>query len=444
MRNARIYDIHSALKTETAGQASGHGVQFTLLKLQYSKDEIGYSLHARPSSFSSAGFQTTDLLGHLGFARQRCTCVGGQEAYCRGVGTEFNIAGFGAAFEKAFTVMEEAERHLAACGYVLEQPEGCGYFFGKPSGTRHRAFSAGGGDGHTAPQSKVEKMSEDDSFGFAMTFISGGPSKGWVIHYRPKHLPLSAEMRAVIEFLDLRSFRQCPAFDFDSCFWRFVELQARDDYLFGGNAGIVHTAFEAHATQFSPAVRSLIEANSVVRPFGLGFLPIQAEQPEISLQVRPTQAQSSTAKQQGSVRSMKGDYQYDVAISFAGTERPYAERLAEIVRDVGFRVFYDDFYPDQLWGKDLIVFFDDIYRKQAHYCVVFVSSEYCTRMWTNHERRSAQARMLEARGREYILPIRVDDSELPGMPPTVGYLALGQYNVEQIAALLIKKLMADR
>ena len=34
-------------------------------------------------------------------------------------------------------------------------------------------------------------------------------------------------------------------------------------------------------------------------------------------------------------------------------------------------------------------------------------------MWTNHERKSAQARALKEKGAEYILPIQVDNSELP-------------------------------
>lgn len=442
MSNAHGRDIHSALKTESVGQASGQGVQFMLLKLQYGKDEIGYSVHAKPSSFSSAGLQITDFLSHLGFVRQRCAYISGQEAYCRGVRAGFDISHFGPAFERAFAIMEEAEHHLEACGYSLEQPEGWGYFLGKSSGTRHRARSVREGNGHTSPQSKTQKTSEDDFFSFAMTFIGRGPSKGWVFHYRPKHLPLSAEVRSVIEFLGLRSFRECPVFDFDSCLWRLIERQERQDHLFGGNAGFVDSSFDAHTTRFSPAVRSLIEANTTLRPFGLEFLPIQPEQPEPSQRVRATNAQPPAGEQQGSAIAARREYQYDVAISFAGTERPYAERLAEIIRDAGFRVFYDDYYPDQLWGKDLVVFFDEIYRKRSLYCVIFTSAEYCSRLWTNHERRSAQARMLEARGKEYILPIKTDDSELPGMPPTVGSLALGQYDIDQIGALLIKKLMA--
>jgi hypothetical protein len=133
-------------------------------------------------------------------------------------------------------------------------------------------------------------------------------------------------------------------------------------------------------------------------------------------------------------------YQYDVALSFAGTERSHAEELAQRVRDAGFEVFYDGFYPEQLWGKDLASVFDRIYRKESRFCVMFVSREYAERMWTNHERRSAQARALEEKGREYILPVQIDDTDLDGLPPTVGHVALTQYSIEHVAELLVKKL----
>ncbi|MDO8672976.1 MAG: TIR domain-containing protein, partial [Dehalococcoidia bacterium] len=107
---------------------------------------------------------------------------------------------------------------------------------------------------------------------------------------------------------------------------------------------------------------------------------------------------------------------FDVALSFAGTERLHAEELAKQVRGAGFEVFYDGFYPEQLWGKDLASFFDRIYRKDSRFCVMFVSHEYAERMWTTHERRSAQARAVQEKGREYILPVRVDDTDLDGLP----------------------------
>ncbi len=135
-----------------------------------------------------------------------------------------------------------------------------------------------------------------------------------------------------------------------------------------------------------------------------------------------------------------GDRQYDVSISFASPERPLAERLAQMLRDAGFEVFYDDFYPEQLWGQDLVELFDRVFRTGSRYCVIFISKEYLERLWTNHERRSAQARALAEVGKEYILPIQVDASELPGLSPTIGYLSLKKYSIQQIGTILLRKL----
>jgi hypothetical protein len=100
-------------------------------------------------------------------------------------------------------------------------------------------------------------------------------------------------------------------------------------------------------------------------------------------------------------------------------------------------------YQEHLWGKDLFVFFDEIYRKKSRFCVMFVSEQYRDRMWTNHERQSAQARVLEEKGAEYILPIQVEQIELPGLRPTVGYIRLSpQRSIQDIAQVLIRKLQA--
>lgn len=115
---------------------------------------------------------------------------------------------------------------------------------------------------------------------------------------------------------------------------------------------------------------------------------------------------------------------FDVAISFAGSERSLAESLANKIQDAGFAVFYDNFYPEHLWGKNLAAFLDEVYRKRAKYCVVFVSNEYKERRWTSHELRSAQARALDMKGQDYILPIRIDATDLDGLPPTIGYMSI--------------------
>ena len=130
---------------------------------------------------------------------------------------------------------------------------------------------------------------------------------------------------------------------------------------------------------------------------------------------------------------------YDVALSFAGEDRQYAKELAELLKSGGYSVFYDEFERAELWGKDLYVDFSSVYRDLAHYCVVFMSKHYARKPWTNHERKSAQARAFEE-DREYILPVRLDDTEIPGILPTDGYLDLRLMSIEAICQVLVEKL----
>ena len=85
-------------------------------------------------------------------------------------------------------------------------------------------------------------------------------------------------------------------------------------------------------------------------------------------------------------------FEYDIALSFAGEDQNYVSRMAEILRSLNVHVCYDEFQSVDMWGKDLYVYLDEIYRKKACYCILFLSRHYATKAWTNHERKSAQAR----------------------------------------------------
>jgi hypothetical protein len=88
-------------------------------------------------------------------------------------------------------------------------------------------------------------------------------------------------------------------------------------------------------------------------------------------------------------------FQFDIALSFAGENRTYAADVAERLRGQGVRVFYDQYEQAMLWGKNLYDHLDYVYRRAARYCVLFISEHYADKVWTNHERQSAQARALE-------------------------------------------------
>jgi hypothetical protein len=132
-------------------------------------------------------------------------------------------------------------------------------------------------------------------------------------------------------------------------------------------------------------------------------------------------------------------HEYDVCLSSAAAQRLYVVEVAEGLHAAGVNVFCDFFETAELWGKDLVEHLDEIYRNRSRYCVLFASQAYADRMWTNHERRSAQARAILQRS-EYILPVRCDDAEIPGLLSTVGILDARVLSPAELVAEILRKL----
>src|SRR5678815_769953 len=132
-------------------------------------------------------------------------------------------------------------------------------------------------------------------------------------------------------------------------------------------------------------------------------------------------------------------FPYDVALSFAGQDRDYVDAVARFLAERGTAVFYDEFEQVNLWGKDLIIYLDEVYRTKARYCVIFISRHYAASLWASHEVRSAFSRAFKEHG-EYILPVRFDDTEIPGMHATVAYIDARNRGPEFVGELIRQKL----
>ncbi len=136
---------------------------------------------------------------------------------------------------------------------------------------------------------------------------------------------------------------------------------------------------------------------------------------------------------------MESGYKYQIALSFAGEDRAYAEELAEILSSKNISVFYDKYEKAQLWGKDLYQHLQKVYKDMAQYCVVFLSNSYAEKLWTKHELKQAQARAFKE-SEEYILPIKIDSTEIPGINETIGYIDLREDSISTVADLILQKL----
>jgi hypothetical protein len=70
---------------------------------------------------------------------------------------------------------------------------------------------------------------------------------------------------------------------------------------------------------------------------------------------------------------------------------------------------------------------------------MLVSENYQKRLWTNHERKAAQSRAFNS-SKEYILPIRLDDSTMDTLLDTTGYLDYRLMGNDKVVETLITKL----
>lgn len=133
------------------------------------------------------------------------------------------------------------------------------------------------------------------------------------------------------------------------------------------------------------------------------------------------------------------DFTYDVCLSFAGEDRSYVAEVADHLALHSVRVFYDTYERSALWGKDLYRHLDHIYQRAARFCVVFISRHYAAKLWTNHELGAAQARAFQE-NQEYILPARFDETELPGVRATMGYVDLRSIGPVEFSHVILDKL----
>ncbi|HEY0638247.1 MAG TPA: toll/interleukin-1 receptor domain-containing protein [Pseudonocardiaceae bacterium] len=135
-------------------------------------------------------------------------------------------------------------------------------------------------------------------------------------------------------------------------------------------------------------------------------------------------------------------YEYDVAISFSGSDRAVAEAISDALKAAGLRVFYDRDHEHLLLGEDLAVRLQETYLEQSRFAIVVVSRAFVASRWAgNWEWRAVQARMQQQRS-GYVLPYIMEDVVVPGLNPTIGHVLAAERSPEEFAALVIRKIRA--
>jgi hypothetical protein len=129
---------------------------------------------------------------------------------------------------------------------------------------------------------------------------------------------------------------------------------------------------------------------------------------------------------------------FDVAISYAGEDREVAEPIAAALERERISVFYDRYMEPELWGKELHRHLTDVYRRRVKFCVMVISTSYARKHWPTVEREAAVARAVQG-NLDYILPLRVDDTVVPGLPTTIVYIDLRSRTRDYVHEMIVKR-----
>jgi hypothetical protein len=108
--------------------------------------------------------------------------------------------------------------------------------------------------------------------------------------------------------------------------------------------------------------------------------------------------------------------QYDFALSFAGEDRAFAERLNDHLVDLGHTPFYDYAEQHRILARDLEEFLGPIYRTGATYVVAILGPDYGQKRWTRFESEQFKERFGEGR----VIPIWSTDALPTAFDVTAG------------------------
>lgn len=137
-------------------------------------------------------------------------------------------------------------------------------------------------------------------------------------------------------------------------------------------------------------------------------------------------------------------YKYDVALSFASEQRDYVEQVVAELSVLGTKVFYDNNLQVDLWGKNLIRYLEKIYFEESYYCVMFISKEYKHKYWTRYESEILEERNFfqneDLNFQHRILPVRFDDTKIPGIRSTLGYISAQEISPKALAQMIYQKI----
>lgn len=131
---------------------------------------------------------------------------------------------------------------------------------------------------------------------------------------------------------------------------------------------------------------------------------------------------------------------FQVALSFPGEYRTFVEQVAHLLADEIGRdhVLYDRYYEAEFARPDLDTYLQRLYHDESELIAVFLCAEYEAKEWCGLEWRAIRD-LIKKGQKANVMPFRFDNTEIPGLFSTDGYVAVGARTPEQVADLILQR-----
>jgi len=136
---------------------------------------------------------------------------------------------------------------------------------------------------------------------------------------------------------------------------------------------------------------------------------------------------------------------FAVALSFPGEHRSFVKAVSDELKQrlIGEEVFYDEDYAHELPRPDMDTYLQTIYLEQTELVVAFLCAEYAAKQWCGLEWRAVKE-LIKQRQTDTVMPVRFDDTHIPGLFSIDGYVNAELSNPEEIADLITRRLSLIR
>ncbi|MCP5134876.1 MAG: TIR domain-containing protein [Gammaproteobacteria bacterium] len=135
---------------------------------------------------------------------------------------------------------------------------------------------------------------------------------------------------------------------------------------------------------------------------------------------------------------------FKIALSFPGEYRDFVKQIATRLADQVGRdqVLYDEYYEAEFARPDLDTYLQRLYHDESELIAVFLCADYERKDWCGLEWRAIRD-LIKKRQVSTVMPLRFDNTEIPGLFSTDGYVWIGGRSPQEIADLILQRLQIN-